>query len=317
MPLEAPVSDQPGGGSSPLRISAAAGAVLVMFLWAACFPLIVVGLESSPPMALAALRAASSGLLLLIVARLLGRPRVRGRPAWQGVILVGLTATSVGFFGMFFGGGRVSPGLATVIANTQPLIAAGLAWIALGERLSSVQRVALAAAFIGIVLLGAPGASTSADQAVGVLYVLLGAAGVAISNVVLKRLAGRVDIVWAMGWQLAIGSLPLVVLAVALEDASEIQWGVELALSVAALSVLGTALPFVLWFGLLRHATLTQLNVFSFLTPVFGLLAGEIFFEERIGGVQIGGIVLSLAGIYLVSRSPRRAGRVRGPTSII
>jgi drug/metabolite transporter (DMT)-like permease len=153
------------------------------------------------------------------------------------VFLVGLTATSVGFFGMFYGGGRVSPGLATVIANTQPLIAAALAWIAIGERLSLLQRVALAAAFVGVVLLGAPGASTSADQAVGVLYVLFGAAGVAISNVALKRLAGRVDILWATGWQLAIGS------------------------------------------------------------------------------VQIGGIVLSLVGMYLVSRSPRGAGRRRSPTS--
>jgi drug/metabolite transporter (DMT)-like permease len=233
------------------------------------------------------------------------------------VIFVGLTATSVGFFGMFYGGDRVSPGLATVIANTQPLIAAGLGWIALGERLSPLQRVALAAAFIGIVLIDAPAASTSAGQGVGVLYVLLGAAGVAISNVVLKRLTGRVDILWAMGWQLMIGSLPLIVLALAVEDASEIRWGLAFALSVAALSVLGTALPFVLWFGLLRHATLTQLNVFSFLTPVFGLLAGGLFFEERTGSVQIGGIVLSLVGIYLVSRSPRSQGadRLHGPTS--
>jgi hypothetical protein len=49
MALKAPVSEQPGAGSGPLRISVAAGAVLVMFLWAACFPLIVVGLEGSPP----------------------------------------------------------------------------------------------------------------------------------------------------------------------------------------------------------------------------------------------------------------------------
>ena len=110
-------------------------------------PLISVGLESSPPMALAARRAASSGVVLLIVAHFLDRPRVRGRAAWRGVIVVGLTATSVGFFGMFYGGEHVSPWIATVIANTQPLIAGGLAWVLLGEQFSRLQRAALAAGF--------------------------------------------------------------------------------------------------------------------------------------------------------------------------
>lgn len=297
-------SEPAASPSARLRVPVVAGTVLVMVLWAVCFPLIAVGLENSPPMTLAALRAASSGLVLLIVARALDRPRLRGRATWRGVILIGLTATSIGFFGMFYGGERVSPGIATVIANTQPLIAAALAWIALGERLSPLRSVALVAAFAGIVLIGASDSATSTDQAIGVLFILLGAAGVAISNVALKRLAGRADVVWAMGWQLAIGSLPLIVLALALEDPKSTRWGIELALSAAALSVLGTALPFVLWFGLLRQAGLTRLNVFSFLTPVFGLLAGELFFEERIGAWQAVAIALSVASIYVVSRSP-------------
>ena len=306
MPVDARLSERVAAESGPLRIPVAAGTVLVMFLWAACFPLIVVGLESSPPITLAALRAVVAGAVLLAAARLLDRPRVSGATAWRRVVLVGVTATSIGFFGMFYGGERVSPGIATVLANTQPLVAAGLAWIMLGERLSPLQRVALVAAFVGIVLVAAPGASASADQAAGVLYILLAAAGVAISNVVLKRLVGHADILWAMGWQLLIGSLPLIVLALVVEDTSSIRWGVELTLTIAALSVLGTAVPFVLWFGLLRHAALTRLNVFSFLTPVFGLLVGALLFEERTSVVQIAGIVVSLAGVYFVSRSPRR-----------
>jgi drug/metabolite transporter (DMT)-like permease len=114
--------------AAQIPLAIAATAVLVMFLWALCFPLISVGLAASPPMAFAALRAALSGAVLLAVAQCLGRPAIEGTSNWAGVALVGLTATGVGFFGMFYGGGRVSPGLATVIANTQPLIAGALAW---------------------------------------------------------------------------------------------------------------------------------------------------------------------------------------------
>lgn len=285
-----------------------------MLLWAVCFPLIAVGLQSAPPMALAAMRAALAGLVLLAAAGALSRPRLTGVAAWRGVVVIGLSATSVGFFGMFYGGVNVLPGIATVIANTQPLMAAVLAAILLGERLSRGQRLALLVGFAGIVLIGAPDASASPSQAVGMLYVLLGAAGVALGNIALKRLGGYVDTFWAMGWQLLIGSIPLFALTVSVEDWNAIRWEGKLALATVSLAVIGTALPFVLWFELLRRAPLTQLNGFSFLTPVFGLLIGALWFDERASRLQIGGIALCLIGIYLLSRPPRAASPVRSGT---
>ena len=112
-------------------IPVAAGTVLVMFLWAVCFPLIQTGLEASPPMWFAGLRALLAGVVLIVFAGLTGRPQIRGTMVWSAVALAGLTATGLGFFGMFYGGGLVSPGLATVVANTQPLLAAPLAAVAL------------------------------------------------------------------------------------------------------------------------------------------------------------------------------------------
>lgn len=276
--------------------------MLVMFLWAVCFPLISVGLADSPPMAFAALRAAISGAVLLGAAEWLRRPPVPDRSIWGGIVLVGLTATSLGFFGMFYGGGRVSPGLATVIANTQPLIAAVLAWAFLNEHLSVVQRCGLAAGFGGIVLIGAPSLSGTDSQLLGIVFILIAAIGIAVSNVALKRLAGRVDILRAMGWQLLIGALPLAALAVAIEDVSAVNWSLRFIVTLVVLSVLGTSAAFVLWFTLLQRARLSQLNVFTFLTPIFGLVMGVAFFAEQLHALELAGIALSLLGIYGVSR---------------
>lgn len=114
------------------------------------------------------------------------------------------------------------------MANTQPLLAAGLAWLVLDEGQGPVQRLGLGARFGGIVLIAVPG------------------------------MAG------------------------------------------------GTAAVFVLRFVLLERARLTQLNVFTFLTPIFGLVMGSAFFAERVTPTAMAGIALSLAGIYLVSRRPAR-----------
>ena len=73
------------------------------------------------------------------------------------------------------------------------------------------------------------------------------------------------------------------------------------------LSVLGTSAAFAMWFALLRRATLSQLNVFTFLTPIFGLAMGVAFFAERLHTVEAAGIALSLLGIYGVSRPNKLA----------
>lgn len=274
-----------------------------MFLWALCFPLISVGLANSPPMTFAAMRAALSGTVLIVAASALGRPPIADRSQWGAIVLVGLTATSLGFFGMFYGGGRVSPGLATVIANTQPLIAAVLAWAFLNEKLLMVQRVGLAAGFGGIMLIGAPNLSGTASQFTGILFILLAAIAIAVSNVVLKRLAGRVDVLRAMGWQLLIGSLPLSLLAALMEDVGSVRWSWQFTITLLVLSVIGTSAAFAMWFAILRRASLSRLNVFTFLSPIFGLAMGVVFFSERLHALEAGGIALSLLGIYGVSRS--------------
>jgi len=290
----------------PLRL--AATAVLVMFLWTLCFPLISIGLESSPPMVFATLRAVIAGLTLLAAAHLLHLPPIGHADHWRKTVLVGLTVTGLGFFGMFYGGGLVSPGLATVVANTQPLIAAVLAGIWLGERLGRAQRFGLAFGFTGIVVIGINGLQGFAQQGLGITYILLGATGVAVGNVLLKSMADSVDAVRVMGWQLLVGSVPLALMMIVIDESLAISLNVNFVISLIALSVFGTAAPFVLWVKLLKQADLSQLNAFSFLTPIFGILLGVAFFGEIFNAAMVVGIALSLLGIYLVSRSKFTVG---------
>ena len=73
-----------------------------MLLWSLCFPLINIGLSSSPPMLFAGMRALIAGSLLILLARFLHRSVPTSITVWIGVLVVGLTATSLGFFGMFY-----------------------------------------------------------------------------------------------------------------------------------------------------------------------------------------------------------------------
>lgn len=279
---------------------------LVMLLWALCFPLITLGLAFAPPLMLAALRSFVAGAGLLLSALILRRPWPRGWRVWLALTGAGFSLTTVGFGGMFLAGGEVTPGLATVLANVQPLLAAALAFFVLGERLGPRRRVGLFLGFAGILLVAVPGfASGSANSSpLGVAYIALGAVGVAVGNVLLKWLAGRVDLLVAMGWQLVLGGLPLLAGALRFEAAQPVTWNLTFVIVLLSLALPGTALAFTLWFSLLHRAELTRLNTFTFLTPIFALIIGALFFAETLTLLELGGVLLILAGLTWISRQP-------------
>lgn len=274
-----------------------------MFLWALCFPLISFGLESAPPLAFAFMRALIAGLTLLFIARILRRPRINGISNWVNLLFVGLTATSIGFFGMFYGGGLVSPGMATVLSNFQPLIAAVLAWFILSEVLTRQQTYGLVSGFIGIVLISLTELLIDQSSILGIGYILVAALGIAISNILLKLISNKVDIISAMGWQLVFGSIPLGILSSVIESHISVSWTLPFIATLLILSTLGTALPFVLWFKLLSRSTLNKLNVFTFLTPVFGIAMGVFLYSETMHYLETTGVVIIIVGIFLVTHS--------------
>lgn len=284
-----------------MSIGAALRLLAVMVLWASCFPLITIGLDLEPHLAFAALRAALAGVCLIALGALLRRPIPVGARSWTLIVMVGLGATSMGFFGMFHAAEFVSPGLATVIANVQPVIAAGLAYVFLGERLKAVGKIGLAVGLAGIAVIALPGLAATPVQgySLGIAYVVLAATGVAIGNVAIKRLTGQVDPIMAMGFQLLIGVAPLALLSMLTEDVWSLTWSTDFVVVLVTLSVFGSSLAFWLWFEALERVELNQANAFTFLVPIFGLMIGAAFFNERLEAVQIAGVVLVLTGILL------------------
>lgn len=283
----------------------------VMVLWAACFPLITLGLDLAPHLAFAAMRAALAGLCLLALGAFFRRPVPQGARSWALIALVGFGATSLGFLGMFHAAEFLSPGLATVIANTQPLLSAVLAHAFLGERLMAVGKIGLIAGLAGIAAIAWPGLTADGvtGYGLGIAYVALAATGVSIGNIAIKRLTGQVDAIMAMGFQLLIGAAPLALMSMLTEDVSSLTWSTDFVLVLIVLAVFGSSLPFWLWFAALAQVELNRANAFTFLVPIFGLAIGAAFFEERLNWIQAVGVTLVLTGIVLAQRDAKTVAK--------
>lgn len=282
-----------------------------MALWAACFPLITIALQSSPHLTLAAMRAIFSGAALLMLGMAFGRPFPSRMSSWGWIALTGLGATTLGFLGMVHAAEFVSPGMATVIVNAQPIAAALIAYLFLGERLATRVRTGLILGFGGVVLMAFPRlfVSGSDGYAWGIAYLGLATLGVAISNAIMKYLAHSTDATMAMGSQLLIGGIPLAVAAYLLEDTSAVQWSPQFGFVLISLTLAGTALPYWLWFSILREVPLGRANAWTFLVAPLGLMMGFAFFGERLDIPAIGGIGMILLGVWLAQSTKRPEDR--------
>ena len=297
-----------------LSIRTVAGMVLVAFLWAICFPFIVVGLPDAPPLLFAALRAFLAGACLILIAVYTGT-RVSYSPRQLLVLaVIGFSYTGVGLGGMFLGAGNLGPGIATVLANAQPLFAAVLAVFIINEVITGRIFAGLLIGFVGVVVLAMPEMDFGGSRFIGALYVLGGAIGTAIGNVLLKYQASADDVYWAMGIQLLIGSVFLAIASLSFGESVNIDWTWSFATALFVLAVPATALMVVLWNIMLASAPLNRLNSFTFLTPAFGLIVGILAFDETFSLVEMVGIAVTIVGLFIVVKAPEPR-RYSGPSS--
>lgn len=224
--------------------------------------------------------------------------------------LIGFSYTGMGLGGMFLGASNVGPGVATVLANAQPLFAAILSLFILKEVITVRLYLGLLIGFVGVVILALPGFDFGADRSIGALYVLGGAVGTAIGNVLLKLQAGEGDVYWPMGIQLILGAVFLFLASLLAGEGFEVDWTWSFAGVVFVLAVPATALMVVLWYELLARAPLNKLNPFTFLTPVFGLLIGALFFDETFSAVEITGIAITILGLVVIVLVPNQKQRI-------
>jgi cobalt-zinc-cadmium resistance protein CzcA len=122
--------------------------------------------------------------------------------------------------------------------------------------------------------------------------------------------AAQIDIFYAMGGQLAIGALPLWAIAPSPTVAAGLYPDTNYVAILMALAIPGTALPFLLWYWLMAKAPLNQLNIFSFLTPIFGLVLGGVYFAESLSHWQWVGVMIVIVAI-VISILPKKRVKER------
>ena len=196
-----------------------------------------------------------------------------------------------------------------VFLYTAPIFAAlGLHWRLPAERLSGVQWLGIAVAFSGIALTFLGRRQVGISDAASILWgdalgVLAAMSWAATTVVVRCSVLSTASPAKTLQYQLVIACLILLAGAV-FTGQSEVHWSLTVWASLAFHGIIVSFASFLAWFWMLRTYLASRLGVFSFMTPLFGMLFGAWLLGEPIEASFLAGAIPVLLGIVLVSAGP-------------
>ena len=193
-----------------------------------------------------------------------------------------------------------------VLLYTAPIfVALGLHWKLPSERLSRLQWSGIMIAFAGIVMTFM-GREKQLDQGLsqvlwGDFLALLAGLMWAMTTISLRlSKLNEAHPTQTLFYQLVGSFIFLFPLAFILGQA-QIHWTYIAIGSLVFHTLIMSFMSLMLWFWLLRNYLASHLGVFSFLTPLFGMLFGILFLNETIELNFIVGTMLVMLGVAVVS----------------
>lgn len=251
----------------------------------------------------AALRTALATALLVAWARWRGSALLqRDGTLWAGLgagLLFGLE-----FVFIYAGLGHTAASRMTVFIYLAPVLTAlGLHWLVPGEKLVRAQWLGVAIAFAGIALAFGEAFAAARASLLGDVFGLVAAVLWAATTVLIRASAlARASAAKTLFYQLGVAAPILFATSLALGERGVVALTPLALASLAYQGVIVAFASYLAWFWLLTRYLAARLSVFSFMTPLFGVLAGVLILEEPLTPSFVGAALLVGAGIVLVNR---------------
>jgi drug/metabolite transporter (DMT)-like permease len=301
----------------PSRPLALAEGLLANAIWASTFVFVKLALEEAGPLTVAGLRYFGGFLVLLpvLVRRgnfgrpQEGRPREAGRPRgsplrspriWLRMLLIGLTAYTLGNGALYWGLQYMSATTASLLISLTPLPVLLIAIFWLREPVAPAQLAGLIVCLAGSIIFLSPGslAGRPLGLALGVLALFSFATFGALGRDVARD--RKVDTLSLTALPLGLGGGLLLLLALPLEGLPAFSAGGWVI--VVWLAVVNTVFAYLIYNHALQTLTALEMNVMFNLGPIGTALIAWPLLGEALTPTQLAGMAMVVVGVIAVQR---------------
>lgn len=288
-------------------------------IWGSSFALTSIVLRELSPASVVFLRNLLACSLLFPLALLLRRPMAKGSRLWLFMLAMAVIGNALPFTLISWGQQRIDSALAGILMAVMPLVTIVLAHFFIPEEpLNRHKLIGFLIGFCGIIVLIGPSAvsavTLSGDAFVAQLAVLFAAVCYGMNTIITRRkpqsdpwstsasvLMMSALLLWPMAsltsgfsTQSHLNGLPALD---TLSDFSQATW-----IGIAILGFICTGIATVIYLKLVSLAGPSFVSLINYLIPIWALVLGVTFMNERLSWNHWAALALILSGIALSQR---------------
>jgi drug/metabolite transporter (DMT)-like permease len=276
-------------------------------MWSSAFTSARVIVEFAPPLTALAFRFLFSGIFGVGLAWLLGQSMRLTRRQWTGVLIFGICQNAI-YLGLnFVALQTIEASLAAIIASTMPLLVAIAGWLFMGQRVRPLGITGLIAGVVGVTLIMGARLQGGVDM-FGLFLCAIAVVSLTIATLAVMGASSGGNVLMIVGMQMLVGSVMLWGPALALET-FDVTWNWQLIVAFIYTTLVPGLLATWVWFNLVGRLGAVKASTFHFLNPFLGVVIAAVLLGERLGWVDVIGVVIIAGGILAVQVSKQPTSR--------
>lgn len=276
---------------------------VVILIWGFSWPISKIGMSYIPPIWFAAFRLIIATVSMFL---LVGSLRKLVIPSKQDLpLILSLGIFQMGLFTMFINWGLfyVAAGRSAILTYTTPFWVLPIAVLVFKEKISLLTFVGFILGMLGIVILFSPQSLdwSNPEQLLGNGLLLLAALSFAVAMLCARNMTWRRSALELLPWQLLVGTIPVLLLAIIQTPSPEIQLNMTAISTLTYTAILGTAIAY--WCSTIISKELPSTTVsIGFLgVPICGFVFSTLILHEPITTAIKLAMIFVPAGLFCVA----------------
>lgn len=278
---------------------------IMVVVWACAFPFIKIALDDLSFINLTIMRFLV--VCIVLIAILMIQPK-RFSPLQKKdilpIFLLGFFGVMIYHLGLNYGEQYISPGAASLIIATIPVIIVILAIMFLNEKLTLKKLSGITLALCGVLIIsfwGTQDASIEINYIFGALAIFIAAFMGALYTVAGKKLLERYTALSLTVYAMLLGSIGLLPFLSTSLIEEVTAMSTNSLIAIIFLGVCSTVIGYILWYVALKIKTASEVSVYLYAIPVLSTIISYFLFGDKITSLFVFGGVLVIAGLIIVN----------------
>ncbi len=290
------------------RSSNSALVILAFFaiyvIWGSTYLLNKIAVLELPPFMLASFRFTTAGLLIFVLARIMGIPVSISRKQLGNTIIAGFLFLSFGNGVVVWALRFVDTGFAALEISAQPLIILLLMRTLQGKKIQPMSVVGVILGIIGIYLLvSQKQIITKENSILGMVMIFACMLSWGYGSLFVAKADLPPNYFVNTGYQMFTAGIILAIMSLGFGEnwISPMDWSFEVKWVMVLLVVFGSILAFTSFNYLLKSVSPEKVATSTYVNPIVALILGWYFLDEKITTQSIVAAVILLTGVYFIN----------------